>query len=234
MKKTIVTLVILLLSSIYSINAQSFIATPADSIESTNDINDWLSDYIYIQNTSGSTLNLSFQTITNTMDPIGWTVLLCTSNGCYSYVPTAGSFGTILNGDSAHLNLHCGFVGIAGTAEIKIKVYETGNPSNSIIVTYRYHAISASRIFENTGNNELSLSQNFPNPFSGSTTIKYNLEITNGVLIITDVLGKIVSENTLNNTIGEIRVGENLLPGIYFYSLYDRNKLISKNKMIVR
>lgn len=232
--KKITTIALLIIVAVSS-KAQTFTTSPADSIETTNDINDWLSDYIYIKNISGSTLNLSFQTITNTMDPLGWNVLLCTNSGCYPYVPTSGPLGTIANGDSAHLNLHTGFVGIAGTGEIKCKIYETGNPANAITITFRYHAVSTSGIFDNAKNNTFSLSQNFPNPFSTSTTIKYDLSEPNGKLVITDVQGKNVGEYNLDGSSGEVRVVKgNLKSGIYFYFIYSNDKMISKNKMIVK
>lgn len=225
-------LIFLLLFIGGSAKAQTFTVVPNDSIESTNDINDWMSDYIYIENTSGSALALSFQTITNTMDPLGWNVLLCTSNGCYSYVPASGPLGTIFSGDSAHLNLHCGFMGIAGTGEISVRVYETGNPSNADTITFIYHAVSTAGIFgyDNTS----SLSQNFPNPFSSSTTINYSLQEEGGNIIITDIQGKAIYKYTLENKSGELVVNLKLKPGIYFYSLYNNNKLISKNNMIVQ
>ncbi len=230
MKKLV--LISLLLFIVLLSKAQTFTVVPTDTVESTNDINDWLSDYVYIDNTSGSALNLSFQTITNTMDPIGWNVLLCTSSGCYSYIPSSGSLGTIPSGDSAHLNLHCGFVGIAGTGEVSVRVYETGNPSNADTITFIYHAFASTDITDNS--NGLSLSQNFPNPFSVYTTINYNLKQSNGKLIITNVEGKNVREYKLERTSGEVIIRENFKPGIYFYSLYENNKLISTNKMVVQ
>lgn len=213
--------------------AQTFTVSPNDSIESTNDVNDWLSDYIYINNTSGASLNLSFQTITNTMDPNGWDVLLCTSNGCFSYVPSAGSLGTVANGSSGHLNLHCGFVGIPGAGVVRFRVYETGNPSNADTISFIYHAVASTGIFDNNGYTP-ALSQNFPNPFSTSTFIRYNLEQTNGKLIITDTEGKKITEYLLSNRSGEVIVTKNFKPGVYFYSIYSNNKMISRNKMIVQ
>lgn len=215
------------------IKSQTFTAAPNDSIESTNDVNDWISDYIYIHNTSGASLPLSFQTITNTMDPIGWNVLMCTSNGCYSYLPSGGSLGIVSNGDSAHLNLHCGFVGIAGTGVVRVRVYETGNPSNSDTITFLYHAVSSTGIADNL-NGSTSLSQNFPNPFSASTTIKYNLEQPDGKIIITDIQGKEISGYQLQGHSGTLVITGDFKPGVYFYSLYSNNKIISKNKMIVQ
>jgi hypothetical protein len=226
-------LLIILLALIVGFSkAQTFSFSPDQTIESTNDVNDWLSDYIYIHNTSGSSLNLSFQTISNTMDPNGWNVLLCTSNGCYSYIPSGGSLGMVANGDSAHLNLHCGFVGIPGTGVVKVRVYETGNPSNSDTITFLYHAVVGAGIRDNT--NDIFLSQNFPNPFTTSTTIKFRLDEQNGKLVITDIQGKKISEYYLNNNSGEIILTEKLKPGVYFYSLYCNEKLITNNKMIVQ
>lgn len=227
-------LIFLLLFIWGSAEAQTFTVVPNDSIESTNNVADWMSDYIYIENTSGSPLTLSFQTITNTMDPLGWNVLLCTSNGCYSYVPASGPLGTIFSGDSAHLNLHCGFMGIAGDGEVSIRVYETGNPSNADTITFIYHAVSTAGILGYTENNASALSQNFPNPFSTYTTINYNLEDEGGNIIITDVQGKNICKYTLENKSGKLVVDLKLKPGIYFYSLYNKNNLISKNKMIVQ
>ncbi|OFY99769.1 MAG: hypothetical protein A3K10_07260 [Bacteroidetes bacterium RIFCSPLOWO2_12_FULL_31_6] len=137
-------------------------------------------------------------------------------------------------GDSAHLNLHCGFFGIAGTGEVSVRVYETGNPSNADTVTFIYHAVSTAGIFDSPENNAFSLSQNFPNPFSISTTIKYNLEKPDGKLIITDIQGKKVAEYILSDNSGKILISEIFNPGIYLYSLYSSDKLISKNKMIVQ
>ncbi|HLC82220.1 MAG TPA: T9SS type A sorting domain-containing protein, partial [Bacteroidia bacterium] len=142
--------------------------------------------------------------------------------------------GTLVVGDSAHLNLHCGFMGIAGDGEVSVRVYETGNPSNADTITFIYHAVSTAGIFDNSVNKALSLSQNFPNPFTTSTTINYQLEQSYGKLIITDIQGKNIAEYLLNDSSGKLVITEKFVPGVYFYSLYENNKLISKNKMIVQ
>lgn len=233
MKKIILAL--LLSFVVISAKAQTFSATPADSIETTNDVNDWLADIIYLQNNSGGPLTLSYQTLANTMDPVGWDVLLCTNIGCSAYVPASGSLGTIANGDSAYFNLHTGFVGIAGTGEIKIRVYEVGNPSNDDTITYRYHAIDMTGISDNNFVENAQLSQNFPNPFVNSTVIKYNFNnAPGGKLFISDLQGKKIAEYDLNPSAGEIIVGENMEAGVYIYSLYCEGKMVSTRKMIVQ
>lgn len=207
-------------------------ALPNDSVEGTYNVTDWASDYIYLENTSGAPLTMSFQTISNTMTPAGWDVVLCTNDGCFPYVPSAGTLGTVANGDSAYLHVQCGFMGIAGTNQIRVRVYQTGNPSNCDTITFLYHAISTIGVDDHSSANN-SLSQNFPNPFSGTTTINYSLNEPNGKLIVTDVSGKVVSETALNTATGQITIG-NLTPGIYFYSLYSSDVMISRRKMIVQ
>lgn len=214
--------------------AQTFYATPADSIVSTNNINDWLSDYIYIQNNSGIPLSLSFQTIENTMDPLGWNVLLCTNIGCTPNVPLSGSLGTIANGDSAYFHLTTGFVGIAGTGEIKFKVYETGNSSNADTIMFRYTANTELSITE-TFLSKMILSQNFPNPFTETSTIIYNLPTDKGSFQIFDVTGKQIYSEILYNTHGSITIGEGLSKGIFMTTLKDVNgKILAIRKIIVQ
>lgn len=216
-------------------DAQTFTASPTDYFESTYDVNDWVSDYVYIINSSGSPISIGYQTLTNTMIPIGWDVLMCTSNGCFPYVPVSGSLGIIENGESGFFNLHAGFLGIPGTGEVSVRVFETGNPSNADTITFVYHATMATSIFENINKTEFVLSQNFPNPFSVSTTVKYKLDSPTGKLIITDIQGKKINEYNLINSTGELIITGNLKSGIYFYSLYNNeNKMISRNRMTVQ
>ena len=214
-------------------NAQTIIAVPNDTVETWNSVNDWVSDYIYVQNTGAASLNVSFTVMTNTMDPLGWDVLLCTSNGCFSYVPTSGSLGDIAAGDSGHLNLHGGFVGIPGTGVVRIRVYETGNATNQAIIVFKYHAAVPSAV-AGIGTQENYLSGNFPNPFTGSAQLNYSLPSAGGTLSVVDLSGKILSSATLTSTEGTIDVGENLGSGIYFCILSDENKNLLAVRRIVK
>lgn len=231
--KKLIAILTLFCGICFIAKAQTFAALPGDSIVGTYNVNDWASDYIYLRNNSGSPLALSFQTITNTMTSNGWDVVLCTNDGCFSYVPSSGTLGSIGNGDSAYLHVQCGFIGNAGTCEIRVRVFETGNPSNADTLTFRYTANSTIGMYEHSAASN-ALSQNFPNPFSTFTTIGYSLDQPGGQLVISDVSGKTISVYVLNNNVGEIRVEEDLAPGVYFYSLYGDGLAISTRRMIVQ
>jgi hypothetical protein len=226
--------IILFLFSISFSRGQTFIASPSDFIEATYDVNDCASDYIYVNNFSSSSIDLNYQTIINTIDPIGWSNVLCTSLGCTPYVPSSGTLGTILPGSNGYFHLQVCFLGLPGTGEIKFRVYESGNPSNSDTITFRYHAAIMTGLSD-VSQTENLLFQNYPNPVTGTTIIKYSLVKPDCKLIVSDILGKTLFEYTLNNITGELIFDENLISGIYFYSLFtEDNKMIDHKKMIVR
>jgi len=90
---------------------------------------------------------------------------------------------------------------------------------------------------EATTNNSLTVEQNFPNPFNGSTTVEYSLEKSSNVSIsVFNVTGaqvltieagvKATGSHTINID------GSNLKAGVYYYTLTANNNSVTK-KMIV-
>lgn len=78
---------------------------------------------------------------------------------------------------------------------------------------------------------------NFPNPFSGETTIKAVLPETesNGKLIITDIIGRMIATYKLEKGTNTISFQTNSLQNaIYFYYMTNADGLkIKSNKMIL-
>jgi hypothetical protein len=72
-----------------------------------------------------------------------------------------------------------------------------------------------------------------PNPFSSGTTLTFEKEMVNGILAITDVLGKQIK--TINFSGNELIVekGE-MKPGIYFAQITDEKKNILTKKIIIQ
>ncbi len=84
---------------------------------------------------------------------------------------------------------------------------------------------------------EFSLSQNFPNPFNPSTTIRYGLPVkAHVVLVVYNTLGQIVSrlvDEEQEAGYHEVRVDANgLSSGVYFYRL-ESGKFVSTRKFTV-
>lgn len=88
---------------------------------------------------------------------------------------------------------------------------------------------------ENT-NLVFSVSQNFPNPISNSTTIEFNSNIEGKYYFsVSNILGEVLESNIINANYGSNKIdfdATSLSSGIYFYSIGNKNQLITK-KMIV-
>lgn len=79
---------------------------------------------------------------------------------------------------------------------------------------------------------------NYPNPFSESTTIEFDLGAKEGIAYISvyNVLGREVTRIQLGSASGKsstVLNSENMEAGIYFYSLYINDKFIDQQKMIL-
>lgn len=88
-----------------------------------------------------------------------------------------------------------------------------------------------------TKSNVPILYQNIPNPFNGTSTIKYYLPegITNATVVFSDMTGKVFSTVGLKETgDGELHINsDGLSSGTYFYTLYVGSQRIDTKKMVI-
>jgi len=81
------------------------------------------------------------------------------------------------------------------------------------------------------------LGQNFPNPFSSSSVIRYSLpqKFTNAYITITDIVGRTIKQFTLSSAAsGSININAGTLAqGTYVYSLYIDGKFIDSKRMVI-
>jgi hypothetical protein len=113
----------------------------------------------------------------------------------------------------------------------------SGKPYNNIV---KY----TPKFLTGTGNNSelpksFELLQNYPNPFNPATKIKYSItgNVQNVKIIVYDAQGKVTASlvNQARNA-GNYEVsfdGNGLSSGVYFYSMFVENKLISTKKMLM-
>lgn len=91
--------------------------------------------------------------------------------------------------------------------------------------------------------NKFYLSQNFPNPFNPTTTINYELRVTNyekGKLVIFNVLGEVIKEFELLKPKGTViwnglnSMEKPVSSGIYFYRLESKDIKIVKKMVLLK
>ncbi|MEX1063724.1 MAG: T9SS type A sorting domain-containing protein [Candidatus Paceibacterota bacterium] len=74
----------------------------------------------------------------------------------------------------------------------------------------------------------------YPNPFSSSATLAVGQELTNAVLNIYDLYGKLIfSQTGISSSAITIEKGS-ITEGVYFYQLVDNDNLVTFGKMIIQ
>jgi hypothetical protein len=163
--------------------------------------------------------------------PSNWELEICTPSGCSNseQIFTLDAAQT----DSISVDF---FTGIHDLENVKAKVkfLVVGDTSEQyeidLMVNYVPDIVGTTELVMEKG----ILFQNFPNPFSDYTTIRYRLSSPAGTILITDHLGRIVKKIFLSNRSGEIVLGEGFEPGIYFYSLFHENEFITTKRFFVQ
>lgn len=173
-------------------------------------------------------------------------VYFCTGTLCYSpqtalvWYP-GGASQTI--GASAVLPNGPGTYGIAAHYDacpticndffVKYQLYNTlAGSADTSVVTINYVCTPAGI---NENKQEVSSSA-YPNPSNSFVNINYQVKesYTSGKIIVYDMLGKQVREISIADKQGMAKLNvEDLMAGIYFYSIVLDNKIIATKKLIV-
>ncbi len=159
---------------------------------------------------------------------------MCNPNGCFGSNVTSNTF--ILGPQSSDyivFSIHAG--ANLGTGTVQVRLENSANSSD--FVEYTITAIATGN--ETTSFVEINsesngwLSQNFPNPASGTTHIKYKLPKHNvdAKIVIRDAIGRQVANHELSDQIGLLRLDENLLGGLYFYTLFINGEEFDTKRM---
>jgi hypothetical protein len=115
---------------------------------------------------------------------------------------------------------------------------DSGFALSSQNFTAQPNSVNDISIDQKTLSNGIFLSQNFPNPFSNSTTISYSIPQsrngrTSARIIITDKNGNAIKQISLSGSKGSVNVDASTLSsGAYQYSLYVDGRLIDTKQMV--
>lgn len=99
--------------------------------------------------------------------------------------------------------------------------------------------VNVNEKYEETINNEFTLSNNFPNPFNPTTIISYSIPETGfTILKVFNILGGEVSTLVYENKLaGSYKIkfdASNLSSGVYIYTLSQNNKNASKKMLLLK
>jgi hypothetical protein len=122
-----------------------------------------------------------------------------------------------------------------GTSQIKYSFYDKNNPQISTSVILEFITDHSPNTIKNES--EMSLSNAYPNPAESIVYFDYTLhsQILEAKIIIRTLLGSIVAESNLEGLQGKASINvEDLIKGIYFYSLVVDSDIKLTKKLIVK
>jgi hypothetical protein len=116
--------------------------------------------------------------------------------------------------------------GSTGAAYITIRVYEEGNESNSAEFTLDTEFTYILGI-------SLKSYNVYPNPAYQSFSVKLSEELVGSRIIFTNVLGKVVFTDVLNNG-NSVYSTDRFKKGMYFYTILKDGKSVGTKKLIIK
>jgi Secretion system C-terminal sorting domain len=188
---------------------------------------------VRLKNNTRQTLNLRWEIIVDDA-PIGWRFSVCDQNTCYfttnktnvdyyDRIPYAPVI--MLPNDTAKLELNVFPIGLAGSASVRINLYDLANPKNLLNTAYFFVNINGIMPVTETDKNKLRI---YPNPVSDYLTITRNTFVKQ--LWVSNILGKRV--RTFDTTLGNKYDISDLPDGIYLVSMVDANRKVVKTVRI--
>ena len=160
--------------------------------------------------------------------PTGWTTQMCTGQICLD--PFTDSTLVYLDpGDSSEFNLYFNTDALPDTGVVRMLFENQNNPQNNKVQNFRGITVDYSGIPEIETNECLI----YPNPFSKTTS--FLLPDDSWLLseaVITDINGRVVFTCLLNSVEYKF-INDNLLPGIYYLTIYNIDRRLFKKLIIL-
>lgn len=186
-----------------------------------------------IRNNSNHTLSLRWEIVVDEA-PEGWRFSVCDQNTCYFTTNTTNvdlydhlpNAPIILGpGDTSKLELNVFPIGSAGSANVKINLYETANPRALVNSACFYFTIEGMTPVTEIDKGRLRV---YPNPVSDFLTLTKNTFVKQ--LWVSNVLGKRVK--TFDTNFGSKYDVSDLPDGIYLVSMVDSSRKVVKTVRI--
>lgn len=112
---------------------------------------------------------------------------------------------------------------------------EPAGPTNTVGIDPAYWIVG---VKENKSESISGVSQNFPNPFSGTTAFNVNLKKSEVITVtVTNTIGQVVATKVVKGTAGNNEItleAANLESGIYFYSVVAGSSKVTRKMSIVK
>ncbi|MEM9819607.1 MAG: tail fiber domain-containing protein [Bacteroidota bacterium] len=160
-------------------------------------------------------------------------------------LPEAVQMATDMEGNDSHLTVNYTMVipilteAIKSQDDLLLEQTDLIQEQQQTIETLEERIVRLEQLILNNKSNtkNTSLSQNRPNPFSGVTTIQYDVPptIDGAQLVVYDLRGAELQRLTIANGKGSINYdASNLASGVYVYTIEHRGESLARKKMVIK
>jgi len=217
----------LLLSAIFTLFIGSASAQLVNTGSDTNYVNGPASEFelvakANVRNTGTSSATFRWVRITNSLTA-NWKSAVCDVITCYSDLADSSDF-TLNANEIGNIDVHFYPFNTAGTGLTRVRVFEVGNPSNSVTITFMG---STGASIADVKKPEFKL---FPIPATDVLYLKSVKNLGNGHLEIYNVIGKKVLEMNFSSANQNIEIPVATLPkGNYIIRVSNGKQVVSKS-----
>ncbi len=198
-----------------------------------SDTYDYTTCHARLKNNTRQTLNLRWEIIVDE-SPTDWRYSVCDQNTCYFTTNTTNvdfydriPYAPVIMppGDTAKLELNVFPIGQAGTANVRINLYDLASPRVLLNTAYYFLTIEGLTPVTEVDKARLRV---YPNPVTDYLTITRNTFVKQ--LWVSNILGKRV--RTFDTAFGNKYDIADLPDGIYLVSMVDANRKVVKTVRI--
>lgn len=209
--------------------AQTFHVTPANTVNTTVDINHSVEVYIHFTNNFQTGIDLVWET-TNSVYPSNWFMSVCDNKSCYTLPHLRDSMATVSAQDSGFLKVQCVPNGTVGSGTLTFHVYDMNSPVSSANVTFNFEATEVVAVTNAQLEEQFTISPNPANDFVRLSARGSQLD--KGKIALMDLRGQIVSTQEVNAVqSADVRVAD-LAPGIYMLRYESKNGTMTKKVVV--
>ncbi len=189
--------------------------------------------HLRLKNTGRQPINLRWELIVDEA-PSAWRFSVCDQNTCYFTTNTTNvdfydripyAPVILMPGDTARLQLNVFPIGQAGSANVRINLYDLSNPKQLLNTAYYFPTIEELTPINESDKSKLRV---FPNPVTDYLAVTRNTFVKQ--LWVSNVLGKRV--RTFDTAYGNRYDIGDLPDGIYLVSMVDANRKVVKTVRI--
>jgi hypothetical protein len=175
------------------------------------------------EDTDGGFICTGYSNSYNGLAPIDLVIMKVDSNGIFQWKQTYGSPGIDVGYEIIKATDNNGFIITGQTYTTSTEYYLLKLDQNGLIIDVP------------SAENEIFVSEAYPNPASTEVWIRYNLIADkNPVLALYDVFGKKIREEKIQTSPGMIKIDVSQMnSGIYFYAVKTEGRMSSVKKLIV-